>query len=268
MTVPYAAVLAAFPRRSFRVRKSVGWSVFFTSLAALGMLVWFGWMRLVNGPAIARDWQIADGAKRTPARLVSKCKIAKAILWECDFEIVPVANGRPGEPRVVSIAFVSFREHRYSAAPVASARFPDHVTTDFALEHLMERTLTLAGGVLLLGLATFGLFVLARGTWRQWRAFAGMAGQPLRAVPVFVVAGKTTLGTEFRYRYADGPPQTLKMGRKDKPFWLAMDTTPPTALAVVGPDSDIPMLLDENLTRLDFTDAERDALRRARASMA
>ena len=264
MSVSETAIFAAFPRRSFRVLKSVGGYVFGTFVFLVALLAAFGWVGVHNGIDIARDWQVAGSAKRTQAQLKTKCVVAKAALWECDFEITP-ATGSSREPREISISFVSFREHRYSATPVASARFPGYVTTDFALEHLVERSWTAGIGALLLALSALGMGRLVAKRWRQWRAYAHFSGQPLKPIPVSIAsANKTFLATQYQFLGPDGKKHLINLGRKDGPFYLD-GIAKPTALAVVGPDSPIPMLLDERLSRLDFTDVERDALRRARA---
>jgi hypothetical protein len=55
------------------------------------------------------------------------------------------------------------------------------------------------------------------------------------------------------------------MGRNGLPFYVTMLPGCSTALAVTDDQGEAVLLLDEKLTRLDFSTTEREALYRARA---
>ena len=82
-------------------------------------------------------------------------------------------------------------------------------------------------------------------------------------MPVLQI-NKVVGGNVVQYQYGVNKKQvplltTSRFGRKDSPLWVEEDGT--TALAVLPEGATIPLLLDDNLNRLDLSEPERATAR-------
>jgi hypothetical protein len=104
--------------------------------------------------------------------------------------------------------------------------------------------------------------------FRQRRKLFELNGRTLRTVPVEVddVKKGGAFTTVVKYRVPGGTAKSAEttMGRDALPFYLSTSPDCTTAFGVTDDRGGAVLLLDERLTRLDFSDAERAALYGAR----
>jgi len=223
-------------------------------------------------PHILRDWRISrDPVEVANATIHGECRTSRIVLKTCKARIAYLVDGRRFA-HAVEFDYIDIDPSPDTAGVVRSASDPSLATLDVAVRKLWHQIIYEGA---LLGLLASGFvasFVKLIRSARLRRAFKALDGTMLRPVPVEVTAVNRGgyLFSTVTYLYRRDPPRTLStsMGRKPEPFYLTDDPADSTALAVTDAKGEIALLLDEALTRLDFTEAERAALRAARAGLA
>lgn len=255
---------AAFPARPLTIHAPVarwrGW------LSALGMLVLalgFGWWAAASLlPNILSDYEIRGGATPAQGRVESgRCSTRLGLLQTCSMTLVSAAPTKNGEPLRQGAEYLFVEPHlgNYSVQLLADPSRPGKLTTDMGLEHLTNRAVTFASAGLIVLLLLGGGLLLVRAGGRARRDMLALSGQSL--MPVAVVVGADPNG--WQVRPAGGGKSTLwPMPKKAQPFWL--DPEGRVALGVTAPGMPV-FALDQDLAWADFSEEERERLRRAAA---
>ncbi len=251
-------VLSAFPRRPMRILRTGVPSVIFLGLLALFMLALGVGMTYWMAPGIVRDLEIGKNPVEEPQARISngKCR-TKLVLVSCEADIAYAVAGKRYASHV-AFSFVDVHFGSYTASVVRSADKPELATLDIGLESMWNRIGTLVGFLVLF---VGGAIALALNAVRNMR-LKSIARSTDRLTPVMVGVGqiaKNMFGKNVTCTYAGtgrARKFTERMGKKEEPFFLGANQ----ALAVLPGDSPTPILVDEALTRIDLTDAERHAL--------
>lgn len=258
--------LSAFPTRPLRVHapkpKTIRRIILLIvlELVLIGMLAaLFVWMappllndaRIRQNPAIAEDGELVDG----------KCQ-TKLIMTFCDATLTAPGPDGTAFRSDVSYFFLDVHLGDYDTEVVQSADDPHLLTTTLGLDYFWDRVLCFIAAVVLL---VIGIIGMPRGMLRQNRGereALALDGQVLTPVPVTILSGrkiKRIITWKFSYPAAGREAKADATTAKDfLPFTL--DAQGKRALAVTGAAGGTPFLLDAGLTRLELTDAEREAL--------
>ncbi|HKU97556.1 MAG TPA: hypothetical protein VJR58_19865 [Vineibacter sp.] len=255
-------VLSAFPRRPMRILRTGVPSVIFLGFLALFVLALGVGMAVWMTPGILRDLEIGKNPVEEPQARISngKCR-SKLVLVTCEANIAYAVAGKRYATHV-EFSFVDVHFGDYTANVVRSATKPELATLDIGLEAMWNRIGTLIG---FLALFLGGAVALALNAVRNMRLKA-IAKSTDRLTPVIVGVtqiAKNMFGKNVTCAYA-GTGRVRKFAERlrktEEPFFLSANQ----ALAVLPGDATTPILVDEALSRLDLTDAERHALYAAR----
>lgn len=265
-------IISAFPKRALTLidsamsRKTVFLAIFTMLIlwcVGAGLLN----LALILAPGIERDYAIAKDAESFPADdIKGECNSNRG-LTGCSASFSYRDSTGKRKTTKFAFTFVDFHSGDYDVTAIRSASKPDLVTLNIGLETLWQRIFTA------IGLGVTGLLGIGAGVLLVSQALAtrrknlALSGQVLKPVAVKIIQqfeqGKnpfifyTYTKSELTRRY-----RANSLGeRAFSPFYL---DSPNEALAVTTPDSDYAFLLDENLTRLDLSDAERKKLLEAR----
>lgn len=255
-------IQSAFPRRTIRILRTGVPSVLGLVFLALVVLAMGVGAAAWTVPGIVRDVQIHGDPVDAPQGRISsgKCS-ARLVLVSCDATLTYIADGRRYTSSV-SILFLDIHFGDYTAAVVRSASRPELATLDIGLDALWNRIGT--------ALAIVG-FCLAGAVMLPLRAVQAarlkrMAGTPGPLTPVAVTVKQVTKnwrGRNLACSYeADGRRQRFqeRFRKAEQPFFLDNRTV----LGVLPANGTTPLLVDEALTRLELSDAERYAIHAAR----
>jgi hypothetical protein len=225
-----------------------------------------GWFFSVQfGPDLIRDIRIGNSAVAAPKAIMTlgKCRARALFVYWCD---IPIANG--SSHIELHYFFVDEPSAKFSAAVLGAKDNPQDLTTDLGLEKLWNRAAVL--GVILLFCVSPVIILPA--TWmrnrRTGRDFASLSDQGLQFIAVTLQSRRNPKSTQWQYKVPGRRrwlPVGVTMPYGASPFFL--DPWARTALAVtpqIDPEA-TPMLLDADLTTLDLTEAERQALQQWRA---
>jgi len=234
--------------------KAYFWSTPVLLALAIFMLVW-------EAPGIIRDFRISqnplvvDGDVRD-----GRCTTRKGVFTDCKARLVYSYHGRDYDSEV-EIMFVDFHIGDYDTGLVIAADRPELATMTLGLDKLWNRIITLIVFVSLLGALSLGMVFLAL---RIVRVKAQLK-HPARLVPVpveitafnrnrkglFVTYADTIAGDRTkRSAYTRLPPG-------QEPLIIGEAKGKALAMAVRHGKTALPVLLDEQLERLELTDAER-----------
>lgn len=242
----------------------------------LFLCVFFGFALVVmvvhsNAPGIMRDWEISKNPTILKQSRVSngKCKTHQGFFTTCEVGVSFETRGIRKREQL-EFTFVDFHSGDYNVEVVASADKPDMVSLDLAVDKLWNRIIV-ACFLLLAGLAfiVIGIIAMAKATAarRAFRAFNGKVLVPV-AVEVSKVSKNYGMHTaEYNYDFKGKKRKAATALRHQTPFFLSNDQDEKTALGVTDQYGEYVILMDEALTRLDFTDTERQALRNAREAV-
>lgn len=257
-----ATITDAFPKRRMAILASGKQGMLLSLLFALLSLVIMGVLLYTSVPDLIYDYKVSqDPVVDTQAEIHGSCKTRKAIFVDCDVTIKyrPAPQDTATKEIKHSFGFVSFNPSMTTDA-VRSKKDPGMITTSIATEHILNRFFTTLGTTLLFG---FLFFACCHSAWAT-RNFNRLAKtkpilQP-QLVKVTQIQNNRTVSFET---YIDGSKKKLNnlMRKKSSPLYLPNNDN--TALAVTITGSDHVILLDEQLTVLDFTEQERVALRAA-----
>jgi len=214
------------------------------------------------GPDLATDWRIRGDV--APARDASieeaRCHSRLAVFTVCDVTFTDTSRG-PAAKRSLWYFFIDTADQDRLVL-VRGLSDPAAVSTLLGQDKFYRRLLALA---LIVGLVGFCIVVSAqmvRDGLVTRRALLALSGQRLR--PVLVgVEGKVIIAHKRRrwtYVYEAGGRQEracIEMASRDDPLFTSPDGR--TAVAVAGEAGGVPLLLDQRLSALDMTEAEKEA---------
>lgn len=264
-------VLEAFPKRPVRVLRSPLMSPLGVVVLVLVLAFFACLFPGLEGSGLMRDWKISGApvAVRDADITDGRCT-TRFVLVDCSAKLSYRVAGVTyrSEP---SLMFFSFDGYDRAAA-VRSRDNPELATLDIGLQELWNRTITLAALFAGLGaLAIFGLTLLPES--RRWRQLVKTQAN-VNVVPTIVeiTGNRTSYGKTsyyIRYEAANGRKRRAQIGMgKEKPFVVGADGKRALALGVFAVPGGRPLLLNENLTAVELSDDERNALWAARNALA
>lgn len=212
-------------------------------------------------PGVLRDWKISQNPITVYDSDVrnGSCDSRKG-LTTCDADVIYTHNGKRYEDSV-SISFFDLQSGDYTVDVVISETEPELVTLSLGIEKLWNRIIVLGlFSALFLGVALGALIQHSRVS-RNDRNLS-KPGR-IKIVPVSIKdmtsAGKTTNVTYLYSRENSGRQgkNYTSFGKKQAPLFLEDDEGNIFGLAAKHEAATIPVMLDENLKRLDLTEEER-----------
>ncbi|RNF82615.1 hypothetical protein [Montanilutibacter psychrotolerans] len=265
------ALAAAFPTRTLSLRNTGAGGIggLLLSLVFTAATIAVAWAGISS---LAPDFVIRANAVPVDARIDGSCSTRKLIFTDCDvtmdYEVDGVAYS------VERSFFFIGTGGNYEASVVRSGKDPSQATLDLALDKLWNRV----------GLALFFLAfcaLLGVGTLLDWRRgakarsrYRGRDRRRLTPVIVRITRVQVIKRKGHRYDYAvhhrgKARRRWLVLGNEEgHAFFLGHPSNDDRALAVYAQGAeDLPILLDEGLTRLDLSNDERAALFAARESL-
>jgi hypothetical protein len=269
MTAAAHPILDAFPKRPIRMLRSPMLSplanvlIMLMCLGFAGLFLWLGVpgvvrdFRISEAPVVVRDADISDGRCTTHTVLVD-CSA------KVSYRVAGVSY--QSEPSVMFFSFEGYDR----ASVVRSRDKPGLATLDIALDQLWNRIITtICFSGLFLALAIYILTLLPEA--RRWRRLVNEQAS-VGAVPIIVeiTSSRKNYGQTSCYISYDDNGRKRKAQinmRKEKPFVVGSKGGRALALAVSALPGDRPLLLNENLTAIELSDAERNDLRAARNAL-
>jgi hypothetical protein len=255
-TIPLPDRDIAVKRNAISVPSAYYWSIPVLLILVVLFVAW-------QGPSLWRDIIIDQHPVSLPDASVEngKCETRKGIFVDCEAHLVYNYNGRNYQGDV-DMFFVDFHLGDYQTGVMISADRPELATLTIGIDKLLNRVLSLAGMVVILGGAVVGA-VFALGRTLRSRARLGRPDR-LVTVPVVITALKKQRGGFF-ITYSDGIGDKKKgriahtqLDAGEEPLLVGMSKTKkPVALAVRHGNTALPVLLDRRLERLELTEAER-----------
>lgn len=258
----FAAITRAFPKRRMTILASGKQGV----LVALGLgfacLLMLLGLLYMTVPDLIYDYKVSkDPVLDTQAEIHGSCKTRKVIFVDCDVKIkyLPTPQDTVAKEIKHSFWFVSF-EPSMSTDAIRSRTDPGMITTTIAVEHMTNRFFMILSFTVLFG----GLFIGSLFSARQTYAFNRIAKEKPELQPV--LAKVTHIQNERVVRFEttiDGVTKKRShiMRKKEGPLFLPNRADMVLAVAVKG--SKHVILMNEDLTSLDFTEQEKTALRNA-----
>ncbi|WP_332303021.1 hypothetical protein [Rhizobium sp. GR12] len=218
-------------------------------------------MLVAEGPGVLRDYQISrDPLEIEGGDINGSCKTRKAIFTTCEADLSYEYAG-VSYTKDVEVMFIDFHSGDYETGLVISATNPELATISLGLDMLWNRTITLSVFVALLGFGSVAmLFVLARTLWVRL--------QLRRPASLTVIPVALTAVSEKRSRLFVTYSDTVREGRTKRQSFthlergripLVVDHTGKhdVALAVWHARAALPVLLDDQLERIDLSERER-----------
>lgn len=260
-----ATIPEAFPRRPLKITlPSTRMRVMLPGLLGILFLLGCG-AALVNWvlPAIVTDMAVRDSAIAVRGRVEhGKCH-SKLIFHICDVTLVN-SSVRPEIRRDVTYVFTDLHVGSYNAQVMADPGRPALVTTDLGIDSLTSRILTMGACIALVLLALLmGLRGFFRGERRK-AAVRAFSGQVLTPVPLTLAGfNPAKMMSWWTVKHGDKPAVRWGFPARARPFVIGSETN---ILGVVGPKGDFAVPLDSALSWVDFTEAERAAIRAAAQS--
>ena len=218
-------------------------------------------MFVAEGPGILRDYQISkDPLEIESGDINGSCKTRKAIFTTCEADL-SYEHAGVSYTKEVEVMFVDFHSGDYETGLVISAKNPELATISLGLDMLWNRIITLGVFVALLGFGGLAmLFTLIR-VLRVRLQLRHPA--PLTVIPVALKAvaeKRNRLFVTYADTVRDGKTKRqsfthLELGRI--PVVVGHTGKHDVALAVRHGNSALPVLLDDQLERIDLSNEER-----------
>ncbi|MFZ6720042.1 hypothetical protein [Undibacterium sp. Ji49W] len=261
----FASVTSAFPKRRMSVLAtgkqnlliSIGLGLLFVALTAV--IAYF------MVPDLVYDYKVSkDPVIDTQSELHGSCKTRKFIFVDCDVKIRYLAT--PGDSTIKEIEhsfwFVSFSPSMKTEV-LRYRKDPSMITTSMATEHITNRFLMILVVGLIFGALFVSSFLVA---WQDYK-LRSIIKHKLVLKPILV--GVTKIENERSVSFETHIGGIKKehsnfMRKKERPLFLSEQQA--LALAVEVPETNHLILLDEQLTVLDFTEQEKTELRKAIAA--
>ena len=225
------------------------------------LLVILAVMLVAEGPGILRDYQISkDPLEIESGDINGSCKTRKAIFTTCEADL-SYDHAGVSYTKEVEVMFVDFHSGDYETGLVISAKNPELATISLGLDMLWNRIITLGVFVALLG---FGSLAMLFTLIRVLRARLQLRHPaPLTVIPVALTAVAEKRSRLF-VTYADTVRDAktkrqsfthLERGRI--PVVVGHTGKHDIALAVWHGNTALPVLLDDQLERIDLSNEER-----------
>jgi len=254
-------VLHAFPKRQMRIVNPKVQKPFISLIAMAVLVSIAAILPVLQVPGLLEDMKIAQNPlEDNQATLNGRCK-TRLVLVYCDISIqyeAPGSRTRLTTHRTMSL--LSFGRFE-SSGVVRHAKDSSLVTTTIGIENIYNRIFSQVVWIgLFLGIVVIGLRNLARN--RRLTKIA-RSGQAVDVEPVVLTLTKSLAGAAYYGGTLNGKSikYTIGGGAVGQAFCLSDDES--TVLAVKVIQTGALMMLDDQLSMLDFTDAERSALRYA-----
>lgn len=231
-------------------------------LSGILLLVLTGFVIVWQGPGIWRDIQISQNPIEVNQFeiLDGECRSRRAFFTTCEADLSYTYEGKMIESHT-SFAFVDFSTSDYYVGVVISADRPAMATLDLGLDMLWNRIAV--AGVLIVLVGGIGLAAL-------WGFFSTISdnrkakrGGLVTPVALEVTNNKKVLGGKtMAYRPATpgkrrSAAAAARLGKTEEPIWLNGSDGEIYAVGAKIEGLKHPVLLDESLNRLDFTQEER-----------
>jgi len=226
----------------------------------------FGAFAWWQGPGLWRDWQISQNPQHLPNGQVldGECSTRRG-LTDCDARLVYDYNGERYETNV-SLAFVDFSSSDYEVEVVISRDKPELATISLGLDMLWNRLAVFAAFMLLFGGGAIGMVVGALKAMAANRAVA----TPGRLTVVRVEVIELRNGYASYVDHPRGPKwrrvTRTRLARGQEPLMAVDGDGRTVGVAVTSEYSNVPVLLDSALERVELTDREREAVLAALAA--
>jgi hypothetical protein len=179
-----------------------------------------------------------------------RCTSHRGVLTECEATLTA-----PGRARKVHYFFVDLHTGDYQVRVLADPARPALLTTDLALDHLVNRVVTFVLAVPLFAGFVLGMtFLLGRAVRLQRATLRALSNQRLR--PVLLRMTHYTLGQWVVS--LDGRERSWAVPRRARP--IVMDPARRLVLGVTAGDGAFALPLDRRLRWLGVDDRERRAL--------
>ena len=225
------------------------------------LLVILAVMLVAEGPGILRDYQISkDPLEIESGDINGSCKTRKAIFTTCEADL-SYEHAGVSYTKEVEVMFVDFHSGDYETGLVISSKNPELATISLGLDMLWNRIITLGVFVALLG---FGSLAMLFTLIRVLRARLQLRHPaPLTVIPVALTAVAEKRSRLF-VTYADTVRDArtkrqsfthLERGRI--PVVVGHTGKHDVALAVWHGNTALPVLLDDQLERIDLSNEER-----------
>ncbi|HEY4201460.1 MAG TPA: hypothetical protein VGM83_12975 [Devosiaceae bacterium] len=262
-------IFAAFPKRPLTISNSgvpAATGPLIVAVLLLGLLIIGAiWV----GPNLIRDFTIMADPVEVPDADINngECSSYRGFLTNCSADIAYEINGQEVKASL-SYLFVDFSSGDYEVSVMRSGSHPTLATLSLGLDMIWNRAVV-AG---LIGLAMLlGVISLLRNSMRTAR-FKRQLQDDVELVPVPAMVTGTRkpffgmMGSTYSVSYNDGQKsRTAHSGfkRKEAPFMLGFSGKQAVVLGAMPKQGGMMIILDEALTRVDFTPAERMALEQA-----
>ncbi|MCO6504452.1 MAG: hypothetical protein J6568_03420 [Snodgrassella sp.] len=214
-------------------------------------------------PGLVDDYKISRNPVVVDNHIEGKCRV-KYMFNYCSVKITT----DDGDVIERNYTFIGGKRGNYHVVAVASADDPSLVTIDLAINNMLTQFVVITALILLLMWAIWMNLVYFLRTRKSIKVLDEMNGQRLKPVivpiklksygPITTVLyhANNIQGIDDKYvaHFHDksgGGPIIIGELIKDKG----------NALAVIGQNGSVPIILDQDLTRCDFTDNEIQALK-------
>jgi hypothetical protein len=260
------------PARKIKVGKAGfadRWRMLFLALIfpVISFVVVWAWgpglyadYQIKQDPVVIEDATIFDGNCRTK-KMITDCKANISYEYEGERLI-----------KSVDFSFVSFSSGDYETDVVMQKSHPENVTLSLALDEFWNR---LTVGVVLLGIM-LGCSVLFIKRFLNISKTVGAAKSEaeLKLYWAKILSRKDSMGkSRIGYSPLTGvkkPPHIVTVfGKKEAPFFHYDEKSDETfGVVAAHPDGTLPILLDEQLARLELTPEERAKAENALGNLA
>ncbi|MDR1075531.1 MAG: hypothetical protein LBL59_04300 [Xanthomonadaceae bacterium] len=256
--------LNAFPSGALRVDHTGSFSGIPMLLMMLALALCGLGVLALGTPGILQDWKISKNPASVYADVGGECK-TRLVLTHCD---VTLNYRHQGKPVAVDrhFFFFDFGGGSYQVQALSLDGDRSKVTLDLAIDKLYNR-------IIFLLLAGAFFFAGAWGTMVNYRRARPLSrfgkGKTAQLRPVVVTLPQKSSIKGLTYKWVAGGQTRLfftKFTKKENgPFVLgANDNKTFDALAVVPQGSDVAILLDDALTRVQLAEDQKQALYKAR----
>lgn len=258
----YERVIAAFPRRPLslsRSRRAISGIV----VALLGALAFAGFaigIAVNYVPDLLTDMAVARDPVDVQGNAGYRCSIHRAIISTCTVEIRYQSADKRQRYHEAELLFLGRLDRDQPLTIRQSRANPDQVSTSWGESYLTDRWLTLGAAIVLFGALGIACAYGAVGQQRGNQQRRLLAGSP-HPVPVMlrsVVRAKGQSTWTFDWSES-GRTFRAKDMLRGKRAPLLLDPAGGVGLALTDADGRA-MLLDEALSDVGLTDAERTAV--------
>lgn len=234
--------------------KALFWAVPIVLALGIFLLAW-------EGPDLWRDIRISFNPVEVEGDVRNgQCTTRRGVFTDCKAQVAYSFDGKAYQSDV-RIMFLDIHMGDYEAGVVISRDNPELATLTLGLDKLWNRILTLGGFCLLLfGICLYNIFqyIRALGVQKRLRNPA-----VLKEIPVEVTGFETRKDSLF-ITYTDnlaedktGRVTHTRLENGQLPMIVGQQNGHAMALAVRHGNSALPVLLDDQLARIEMTEEER-----------